>query len=126
MTQDDVRTLVVEDDPLFMKLVSTWLETNNIEVKTASSAEAAIEILKSQGTDILITDLKMEGLGGMGLIHSVLTNGWFPADRILVITGEPQPSEDSQWLSDRNIPILHKPFTLKSLLEKVAAILKRS
>lgn len=125
MTQDAVQALVVDDDPLFTKLVASWLETKNFQVRTAASAEVALEILKTQGLNVLITDLKMEGLGGMGLIQFLLRDGSFPLNRIVVITGESQSSEDSRWLAQQNIPILRKPFTLMSLQTMLDSIVLR-
>ena len=100
MGREPVQALVVDDDPLFTRLVASWLETRDFQVRTASSAEAAIEILKTQALNVLITDLKMDGLGGIGLIRSLLRNGHFPANRIVVITGDSQNGEESRWLAE--------------------------
>src|SRR5204863_432069 len=96
----------------------------NITVHNASSGEEALEALKSHPVDVLITDLKMEGLGGVGLIRLLQADESFPVGRILVITGEPQESADSRWVSSQNVPILRKPFSLKSLFEALDSILR--
>ena len=124
MTQEARRVLIVEDDPVFMKLLSTMLRTKGIAVQPAFSAEDALQILTQQSFDVLITDLKMEGLGGVGLIRSVQYNGCFPINRIIVITGEPDTSKDSVWIKTQKIPILRKPFTLRSLLHLVDSIVQ--
>jgi two-component system response regulator GlrR len=123
--REPASVLVVDDDPLFTKLVASWLETRDFQVQTASSAEAAIEILKTQALNVLITDLKMDGLGGMGLIRSLLRDDHFSASSIVVITGDSQDGEDSRWLAEQNIPILRKPFTLMSLQAVVDSVLQR-
>lgn len=120
---DAIKVLVVEDDPLFTKLVASMLQTKGCTVHGVSSGEQGIEALKSQTFDILITDLKMEGLGGVGLIQWVLTKQSFPITRILVITGDLENSEDSKWLLSHNIPILRKPFAMRALLEAVDGVL---
>ena len=125
MRREPVQALVVDDDPLFTKLVASWLETRDFQVRTASSAEAAIEILKTQALNVLITDLKMDGLGGIGLIRLLLRDGHFPASRVVVITGDLQNGEDSGWLAEQNIPILRKPFSLMSLQAMVDSVLQR-
>jgi len=124
MTQEARRVLIVEDDPVFMKLLSTMLRTKGIAVQPAFSAEDALQILSQQSFDVLITDLKMEGLGGVGLIRSVQNNRCFPMNRIIVITGEPDTSKDSVWIKTQKIPILRKPFTLHSLLHLVDSIVQ--
>jgi len=120
-----VRALVVDDDPLFTKLLASWLETKQVEVITASSAEVALAMIRSQALDVLITDLTMEGLGGSGLIRALISGQLFPVDRIIVITGESQSTQDSGWLTEQNIPILRKPFSLKSLQQMVDLVLQR-
>jgi two-component system response regulator FlrC len=124
MTQEAIKVLIVEDDPLFTKLVSTMLATKNYEVFAAASAEEGIEALKSQSFDVLITDLKMEGIGGVGLIRWVTAEASLPLTRVLVITGEPQNSEDSNWVRSQSISILRKPFALRALLDEMERLLQ--
>src|SRR5262245_6943299 len=124
VTQDARSVLIVEDDPVFMKLLSTMLQAKGIAVQPALSAEDALQILNKQSFDVLITDLKMEGLGGVGLIRSVQRDGCFPMNRIIVITGEPDASKDCAWIKSQKIPILRKPFTLRSLLHLVDSVVQ--
>jgi CheY-like chemotaxis protein len=124
VTQEACRVLIVEDDPIFMKLLLTMLQTKGIAVQPALSAEDALQILKKQSFDVLITDLKMEGLGGVGLIRSVLNDRCFPMNRIIVITGDLDTSKDYVWIKTQKVPILRKPFTLRSLLQLMDAIVQ--
>ena len=124
MTQEACRVLIVEDDPIYVKLLSTMLQTKGIAVQPALSAEDALQILNKRSFDVLITDLKMEGLGGVGLIRSVQNDHRFPLNRIIVITGELDTSRDCVWIKTQKIPILRKPFTLRSLLHLVDAIVQ--
>jgi DNA-binding NtrC family response regulator len=124
VTPEARRILIVEDDPIFMKLLSTMLHTKGIAVQPAVSAEDALQILNKQSFDVLITDLKMEGLGGVGLIRSVLNDRCFPKNRVIVITGELDTSKDCVWIKTQKIPILRKPFTFRSLLHLVDAIVQ--
>jgi CheY-like chemotaxis protein len=124
VTQEARSVLIVEDDPVFMKLLSTMLQTKGIAVQPALSAEDALQILNKQSFDVLITDLKMEGLGGVGLIRSVQNDRCFPMSRIIVITGDSDTSKDCVWIRTQKIPILRKPFTLRSLLHLVDSIVQ--
>ena len=120
----ETRILLVEDDPLFMKLVTSMLLTRNYQVAGVGSAEEALDSLKQASFDLLLTDLKMEGIGGVGLLRSLLSDQPFPRNRIIVITGEPQTSEDSLWVESLGIPILRKPFMLKGLFDSIDAVLR--
>ncbi len=121
MKQEATKVLVVEDDPLFTKLVTSMLLAKGFQVLGVASAEAGLDALKSEVFDVLITDLKMEGLGGVGLIRTIMAEQLFPIARILVITGEPANSEDSRWVVQQSIPVLRKPFSLRALLDAMDA-----
>jgi DNA-binding NtrC family response regulator len=124
VTQEACRVLIVEDDPIYVKLLSTMLQIKGIAVQPALSAEDAVQILNQRSFDVLITDLKMEVLGGVGLIRSVQNGHCFPMNRIIVITGELDSSRDCVWIKRQKIPILRKPFTLRSLLHLVDVIVQ--
>jgi len=118
-----IKVLLVEDDPVFMTLVLSMLETRSFAVERAVSAEEALTILKTRNFDLLITDLKMEGLGGVGLIQALMLSGAFPKKRIVVITGEAPKSADCVWVREQGIPLVEKPFGMKSLFEAVDSLL---
>ncbi len=59
--------LIVDDHPGNMKLVSFMLEKRGYEVRAASSAEAALEILQSFVPRLILMDLQMPGIDGFAL-----------------------------------------------------------
>ena len=60
--------LVVDDSDDLRELYQTLLGCEGYEVKTASSAEEALKILRSWWPSLVITDLFMPGIGGLELI----------------------------------------------------------
>ena len=119
MEPESPAILVVDDDPLFRKLLANMLQSAGWRVQCSNSAEEALERLASEKFQILVTDLRMDGLGGTGLIRELNRKGTFRMDRILVVTGVPANHSDSVWVSKCEIPILRKPFTVKGLLESI-------
>lgn len=62
------RILLVDDDNEFRKSIEIVLRKNNYEVLPAEGITPAIDILQSEKIDLIITDLKMDGGSGMGLL----------------------------------------------------------
>jgi DNA-binding NtrC family response regulator len=65
------KVLVVDDDPYLTTQVRKLLETDDLSVETVSSAQEALGALGTTDYSVLITDLRMPGMGGMELIREV-------------------------------------------------------
>src|SRR3954454_9908191 len=65
------KVLVVDDDPYLTTQLRKLLESEELSVDTASSAQDALTALGTTDYSVLITDLRMPGMGGMELIREV-------------------------------------------------------
>jgi CheY-like chemotaxis protein len=74
-----LRALVVDDDEDARELMSSVLAAHGAEVKTAASAEEALQILDREAVDILLADIGMPGTDGYGLMRSVRSH---PSERV--------------------------------------------
>lgn len=63
--------LVVDDEPLQRDILKTILEDNGYEIYTASSGEEALRLAKSMNPDVVLTDLKLEGISGVELLNQL-------------------------------------------------------
>lgn len=71
---DFKRVLVVDDEEAMRHMLDLLLRREGYEVTTADSAEAAIAVLQGGGsapTDVILTDVRMPGVGGLGLVDWV-------------------------------------------------------
>lgn len=111
--------LIVDDDYDMLELVQRQLEEQNFHSYKAASVVEAINILKYNAVDLLITDLQMPGIGGMELIKYVEEH--FPKVPKLVITGYPSIDGALSAMKSGALDYLVKPFTkeeLKTSVEK--------
>ena len=79
--------LVVDDSRDMLEVLHRNLTLQGYTTYTVSSVAEAIKLLESTPIDLVITDLKMPGVGGLELIKHVRTN--YKNIEVLVITGYP-------------------------------------
>lgn len=63
--------LVVDDEPLQRDILKTILADEGYETHTASSGEEALKVIAKYYPDVILTDLKMEGMDGIELIEAI-------------------------------------------------------
>jgi DNA-binding response OmpR family regulator len=121
---DEKRILIVEDEPRIALALCRALEfpprgANKVEISPV--AETALAKLKSEPFDLVITDLRMPGMGGVELLRQV--RGISPSTRLMLITafGSPEIKEVTQRLGAVYLP---KPFSLREFVAKVEDILE--
>ena len=79
--------LVVDDEPLQRNILKTILSEEGYETYSASSGEEAIKLVKSYNPDIVLTDLKMEGMDGIELLNRLSRVKAMPAVIIMTAFG---------------------------------------
>jgi CheY-like chemotaxis protein len=65
------RILAVDDDANALMLLRELLEMTGAVVETATSAEAALEILRARTPNVLVSDLSMPQMSGLDLIDRI-------------------------------------------------------
>ncbi|MFY0677687.1 MAG: sigma 54-interacting transcriptional regulator [Neptuniibacter sp.] len=75
--------LLVDDDVSLLKLLSMRLEASGYKISCAESAEAALKLLDDK-IDLLLTDLRMEGMDGMALFAR--SQQQYPQLPVVIIT----------------------------------------
>jgi DNA-binding response OmpR family regulator len=112
------RLLVVDDEPPVLRLVARILATDNYEVSTAESGEAALRLLQNPGlgmVDLLVTDLMMPGMNGRELAGTVRRS--HPQVRVLYITGFADTLFKGVNELGQGESFIEKPFGAEGLLE---------
>jgi two-component system, NtrC family, response regulator GlrR len=78
------RILVVDNDPATLRLLAIRLGTANYDVKCVSSAQAALEACVPLRPDLVITDLRMEPVDGLGLLKELKVR--WPELSVIILT----------------------------------------
>ena len=106
--------LVVDDEPLQRDILKTILDDEGYETHTAESAEEGLKTLKKYQPDVILTDLKMEGMGGIEFIESARTDN--SAGTFIVMTAHGTVSSAVDAMKKGAFDYLQKPLEKDHLL----------
>jgi DNA-binding NtrC family response regulator len=121
----NLRILVVDDELLIRDLLYDYFSSKDYQIATADSAEEAIEILE-QGRefDVVLTDIKMPGIGGLELVDRIKQiDSGLP---VIIITGYPSLDTAIEALRKRVFDYVIKPFNINRLSATVELACKES
>ena len=65
------KILIVDDEPIMRESLAGWLERDGHYIDTSASGEDALKKLKDTRYDILLVDIKMEGISGLDVLKHV-------------------------------------------------------
>lgn len=77
--------LIVEDDPLVLRGFETILKQDGYKIFPVNNGQKALDLISQQSFDIVLTDLKMEGINGLDILEEVKKIS--PDTPVIVITG---------------------------------------
>lgn len=116
--------LVVDDDLNILAVLEARLSSIDYQVLTASGGEEALHILKSKSVDLMITDVKMPGMGGMDLFSAAQSVR--PGLPVMFLTAYGTIPDAVRALKAGAADYLTKPFNGRELISKVQEVLKKS
>lgn len=111
------QVLIVDDEEMILDLVTKMLGRAGWSVLVSSSAERALEIVEKEKIDLLLTDVKMSGLGGMNLVRAFKNK--LPASPVVIMTGYGTVDTAIEAINLGVSGFLMKPFENKDLLRVV-------
>jgi len=111
------KILVLDDEPIVLKRLGPALEKAGYEVEVFSRSSDAFNRIQETTFDIVITDLKMEGLDGMQFLTEVKDRS--PRTEVIVITGFATMDTAKESFKKGVFDFLAKPFKLGEILETV-------
>jgi signal transduction histidine kinase/DNA-binding response OmpR family regulator len=103
-----VRLLVVDDDPQVIDLVRQLLEGELYEVESASDGEEALEIISRQPPDVILLDLLMPRLDGLGVIDQLQRTPSHRDIPIIVLTAKTLTAEELTQLQQSVSKVVQK------------------
>jgi DNA-binding response OmpR family regulator len=119
-----MKVLVVDDDPELLPLVAFALRQSGFSAVEAGSGEQGLLVLEAERPDLLILDLNLPGINGLEVCRRMRARG----DRtpVLMLTVRSEEEVQVEGLDAGADDFLTKPFSPRTLLARVRALLRRS
>jgi DNA-binding NtrC family response regulator len=122
MSKMDKKTVLVVDDEEIIRDFLFEVLNDDFEVSTASDGDEAIDKLKEQSYDLVITDLKMPRVSGDEVVRFAKQSD--PEAKVIVITGYSSLYSVSKSANHGANAFLSKPFSIKELMQTVSDCLE--
>jgi signal transduction histidine kinase/ActR/RegA family two-component response regulator len=123
---DDVKVLLVDDDPDTLQILSVMLAESKAGVQTAASASEALEILEWYQPDVLVSDLAMPGEDGFSLIGKIraLAGGKVTQIPAVALTSYVRVEDRARALSAGFNMFVPKPVEPEELVTAIANLVE--
>ena len=118
------KILLVDDDPGLLRLLSIRLRAEDYDVEAVDSAENALAVLGRFRPDLVITDLRMDKMDGIGLLKEVQTR--MPGLRVLIVTAHGTIPDAVTATQGGAFGFLTKPIDKDELIETVERAMEMS
>src|SRR4030095_6180829 len=110
-TPQEGAILVVDDEAGITSALEYLLQCDGYQVETAANGRMALEKLRERTYDLLLSDLRMPELDGMGLYEELTQHYPHLLPRFIFLTGDTLNAETTQLREQIGAPRLSKPFT---------------
>jgi len=116
------RILVVDDDRNIRRMLAATLEGAGHRVTEADSAERALELIAPRDTDVVLSDIRMAGMDGFGLLKTLKQKG--PAVQVIMMTAYGSIPDAVEAMRFGAYDYLPKPFSAEHIRRVVARALE--
>jgi DNA-binding response OmpR family regulator len=119
-----ITVLVIEDDPAILRGLSDNLRFEGYEVVTASDGETGYQLQRQHKPDLILLDLMLPRMSGLELCRKLRGEGI--RTPILMLTARNEEPDRVLGLDLGSDDYVTKPFSVRELMARVRALLRRS
>jgi DNA-binding response OmpR family regulator len=117
------RILVVDDDPLIVRLVRVHLDRAGFGVLSAAGGQEALDLVVAEQPDLVILDVMLPGLDGFEVCRQIRDVSLVP---VVMLTARGEQVDKLRGFEMGADDYLTKPFSPPELLARVRAVLRRA
>ncbi len=117
------RVLIVEDEPGLAESVRYALEAEGFEVDVAATGIDGLDMARRLTPDLVLLDLMLPGLSGLDVCRQIRTSSDVP---IIVLTAKDSEADKVTGLELGADDYMTKPFSIRELVARVRANLRRA
>ena len=120
------KLLIVDDETDVREFAANFFRKRKIEVSTASSGEEALSIIDKEKPNLVLLDIRMEGIDGIETLRRIKENN--KEIKVIMVTGK-KPDEEESVQKCREygaLNYIHKPLELEDLEKVVLSELQKT
>jgi len=122
MGDPKIQIMVLDDEEIVGKRLKTALEKSNYEVEIFQDSREAVARIEEKEFDIVVTDVRMEEIGGMEVLEHVLERS--ARTKVILITGYATVEVAREALTRGAFDFIAKPFKPDALREVILKAVK--
>jgi two-component system response regulator AtoC len=117
-----MKILVVDDDSVTLSMLQEFLEKNNFQVFLAQDADGAVDQVRKQGIQLVLSDIRMEESDGLSLLGELKKR--HPKLVMILMTGFGSMEGAIEAIQKGAFDYISKPFDLNKLLALIQKAVK--
>ena len=117
------RILVIEDDPSILRGLQLNLGMEGYAVRSAADGETGLALARAERFDLVVVDVMLPRLGGLEVVRELRVDD--PDLPVLILSAKGHESDKVRGLQLGADDYMVKPFSLKELLARIDALLRR-
>lgn len=121
---ENVKILVVDDEPNIRDLLSTSLRFAGFSVETAGNGNTAVEIAEKSKPDLILLDVMLPDMNGFSVTKKLRSMG--NTSPVLFLTARDETKDKITGLTVGGDDYVTKPFSLDEIVARIHAILRRT
>lgn len=117
--------LLIEDNPVNMRLAVAILEAAGFQVEQAPDAEEALVLLEHRVPDLILTDIGLPGMDGLELTTRLKENSRLRHVPVIALTAFAMNGDEERALAAGCTGYITKPIQTHALVEQVREFLRQ-
>jgi CheY-like chemotaxis protein len=119
-----LKTLLIDDDEFVRDSIRLMFESRSCCIRTVETAEEALEILREQDFDVIITDYRLPGMDGLEFCRQLRVIRPRAMTVLITAYGSPALSAEAGDLGIQEL--VEKPITSEAIEASLSRLLKRA
>jgi DNA-binding response OmpR family regulator len=115
--------LVVDDDPVILRLLEVNFEMEGFVVRTAADGQEGCEVARAEAPDVIVSDVMMPRMSGLELVAELKGDAATAGIPIILLSAQAQVSDVRSGLDAGADDYVTKPFEPNDLVERVLKLL---
>ena len=123
ITMAEKTILIVEDDPISLKLARDVLRAHGYLIEEATNGEDAIARASEMTLDLIVMDIRLPGMDGLEVTRRLKNNAGTREIPIIAVTAHAMPGDEEEILGAGCQAYLAKPLSFKEFVSTVKNLL---